>query len=172
MLYVQILIAKSPLAAFTSFVYTIEAEGLVLQDITERNWEEKKKTQQGRGSFRPLGTQQHFGKENTAAFHLQRPICAGCSLCRCFMDHGRADRWTRASAQFPHSLNMGKLPEVVARWMDLHIQPSPGGGGEGEGETAKEEEEEMKEVKENKTEEEEEPTLQSLLCAWYYAYNI
>ncbi|XP_033622832.1 DNA repair protein RAD51 homolog 2 isoform X2 [Fukomys damarensis] len=32
----QILIAKSPLAAFTSFVYTIEAEGLVLQDFPER----------------------------------------------------------------------------------------------------------------------------------------
>lgn len=28
---VQILIAKSPLAPFTSFVYTIEKEGLVLQ---------------------------------------------------------------------------------------------------------------------------------------------
>ncbi|EDL02649.1 RAD51-like 1 (S. cerevisiae), isoform CRA_c, partial [Mus musculus] len=27
----QILIAKSPLAAFTSFVYTIKGEGLVLQ---------------------------------------------------------------------------------------------------------------------------------------------
>lgn len=31
MLYVQILIAKSPLAPFTSFAYTIEKEGLVLQ---------------------------------------------------------------------------------------------------------------------------------------------
>eukprot|EP00069_Balaena_mysticetus_P012427 bmy_07726T0 len=28
----QILIAKSPLATFTTFVYTIEKEGLVLQD--------------------------------------------------------------------------------------------------------------------------------------------
>lgn len=31
MLSVQILIAKSPLAPFTAFVYTIEKEGLVLQ---------------------------------------------------------------------------------------------------------------------------------------------
>lgn len=31
MLSVQILIAKSPLATFTTFVYTIEKEGLVLQ---------------------------------------------------------------------------------------------------------------------------------------------
>lgn len=31
MLYVQILIAKSPLAPFTSFAYTIKKEGLVLQ---------------------------------------------------------------------------------------------------------------------------------------------
>lgn len=34
MLYVQILIAKSPLAPFTSFAYTIQKEGLVLQGKT------------------------------------------------------------------------------------------------------------------------------------------
>lgn len=35
-LSVQILIAKSPLASFTSFVYTIKGEGLVLQGKSHR----------------------------------------------------------------------------------------------------------------------------------------
>lgn len=35
-LSVQILIAKSPLASFTSFIYTIKGEGLVLQGKIHR----------------------------------------------------------------------------------------------------------------------------------------
>lgn len=44
----------------------------------------EKKSQQGRGSCRPSGTQPHFGKENAPPF-ISRPICTSRSLCPCFM---------------------------------------------------------------------------------------